>query len=644
MCGITGYICSHSVSNTEIEKMNDAIKHRGPDDQGVFIKNNVGFGHRRLSIIDLDSGQQPMSNSDGTIWITFNGEIYNYQDLKEGLSSKYLFRTNSDTEVIIHLYEEKGIECLKDLRGMFAFAIYDFNKKRLFAARDHLGQKPFYYWHDEDQFAFSSEIKAILALKPELRKLDINALYEYLTIRIITPPRSMFQSIKKLPPAHYLLFENGKVHTERYWSLNYEPKIKGNINHIAAQLEEQIKESVKYHLVSDVPVGAFLSGGIDSSLIVSIMSQLTNEPIKTFSGDVPYKNYSEIEYARLVAKKYNLLNYELKFIPSLIKTLPEIVWHLDEPSDSLSVAMFYISQLARKHVKVVLGGEGGDELFGGYDRYYGNVYASYYALIPKSIRKILFEKVLDKMPDGSWYQSTGHKLKWIHQISFNKGGERYSRGLSYFYFSNGYFNQLFNKKYQDQLISFDPEESIKFYFDSDNAKDLIDKMLHSDSMVRMPDHPVMILDRMTMAHGLESRAPFLDHKLAEFCAKIPSRFKIKGKQRRIIEMELAKKYLPGELISRKKQGFASPITYILADEYKLLFNRFLKNSRLVEENYLQGGLINRLLEEHMNKKADHGQRLWLLCNAEIWYRMYIDEVSKDDMHKHLNSLEPVHNI
>lgn len=639
MCGITGYISSGVVKHEEIKIMNSQISHRGPDDEGIFIRDNVGFGHRRLSIIDLGSGQQPMSNSDGSVWITFNGEIYNYRDIRKKLEGKCKFKTNSDTEVIIHLYEEKGIDCLSELRGMFAFAIYDFNKQRFFAARDHLGQKPFYYWNNENEFAFSSEIKGLLALKPELKEMDINALYEYLTVRIITPPRSMFKSIRKLPPAHYLIFENGKLIVERYWSLNYEPKLKEDFDSVTGMLEEQIKESVKYHLVSDVPVGAFLSGGMDSSIVVALMSGMSDKPVKTFSGDVPYKNFSEIEYARLVSEKYKTESHELKFVPSLIKTLPEIIWHMDEPSDSLSIAMYYIAELARREVKVVLGGEGGDELFGGYDRYYGNVYASFYALIPEFFRKTVLKKTLDILPEGFWYQSLSHKLKWIHEISFYRDGERYSRSLSYFYFSNGYFNDIFTNEYQKNIVAFDPEQSIKTYFDSNNAKELIDKMLHSDSMIRMPDHPVMILDRMTMAHGLESRAPFLDHKLAEFCAKIPPSFKIKGRKRRLIEIEIAKKYLPSELITRKKQGFASPITYLLQDEYKILYKKFLSRSRLVEENYLKGTAIKKLLEEHLDKRADHGQRLWLLLNSEIWYRMFIDGMNRDELRNILHEIE-----
>lgn len=638
MCGITGLISSQSVAEHQIDKMNNCIMHRGPDDDGIFVRGNIGLGQRRLSIIDLEGGKQPISNKDGSVWIVFNGEIYNYKELKSKLIHKYAFKTNSDTEVLLHLYEEKGEKCLQELRGMFAFAIYDFNEKKLFAARDHLGQKPFYYYHEDGKFAFASEIKAILSLDDNLRKLDAEALYEYLTVRIITPPRSMFKGIRKLPPAHYLVLQNNKLSIKKYWDLKFEPKYSWNFNETLKKLDNEIEETVKYHLVSDVPVGAFLSGGMDSSLVVAMMSKFYDTSFKTFAGDVPYKDYSEISYARLVSQRYNTDNHELRFTPSLVKTLPDIVWHLDEPSDSLCVAMYYISELAKKEVKVVLGGDGGDELFGGYDRYYGNVYASIYALVPELIRNKIFGKLLKFLPEGFWYQSTSHKLNWIHQISSFKNGERYAKSLSYFYFSGEISKNLLTEKFLSEVNYFDPEASIKNYFNSENANELIDKMLHSDSMIRMPDHPVMILDRMAMAHGLEARSPFLDHKLAEFSAKIPPKFKIKGRKRRYIQTELARKYLPSELIDRKKQGFASPINYLLENEFKYLFNKFLSNSRLVEEGYLNQTTINTLLTEHLEKRKDHGQRLWLLTNSEIWYRMNIDNVSKNEMHNYLEKM------
>ncbi|MBE9573487.1 MAG: asparagine synthase (glutamine-hydrolyzing) [Proteobacteria bacterium] len=638
MCGITGFISVKGVQESDIDRMNHTILHRGPDDSGIFVnsKKTAGFGHQRLSIIDLGSGHQPMSNENDTLSITFNGEIYNYQELRKDLGKRHEFKSQSDTEVILHLYEEKEEGCLQCLRGMFAFAIYDLRKKKLFMARDHLGQKPLYYYHDGDTFAFASEIKALLALKPELRELDPNALYEYLTIRIITPPRSMFRRIRKLPPGHFLTFQNDKVSINRYWRLKYEPKIGADFHTVLENLEEQLLSTVKYHLVSDVPVGAFLSGGMDSSLIVAMMSKFAQEPIETFSGDVPYENYSELPYARMVSDRYKTEHHELTIIPSLVRTLPDLVWHLDEPSDPLSVCMYYISELARRDVKVVLGGDGGDELFGGYDRYYGNVLVSYYALLPESLRKRILEKLINVVPEGFWYRSFSHKLKWMHQMSFYNGGERYAKSLSYFYFSDGYKNRLYTDKFRKSVHLFDPEAGIKDYFDSDNATEVIDKMLHSDSMVRMPDHPNMILDRMTMAHGLEARSPFLDHKLAEFCAKIPPRYKVKGTRRRYIEVELAKKYLPNELIKKKKQGFSSPLTYMLADEFKLLYDTFLNGSSLVRDGYLNKSAIDMLLNEHLRKKTDHGNRLWLLCNAEVWYRMYIEKQGRDSIKGLLN--------
>lgn len=631
MCGICGKIDPGGVHKEDIARMTSSLAHRGPDGEGMYTKDEVGFGHRRLSIIDLDGGRQPMSNEDESIWITFNGEIYNFEEVRKGIKGRHQFKTKSDTEVILHLYEEKGERCLGDLRGMFSFAIYDSNIRRLFLARDHLGQKPLYYWHDGSTFAFASEIKSLLALEPGLAEIDGNALCEYLTLRVIAPPRSMFRRIRKLPPAHYLIFQDGTISIARYWNLNFKKKITGDFHSILEELERRILSTVKYHLVSDVPVGAFLSGGIDSSLVVAIMSKFAKEQIKTFSGDVPHGKYSEIHYARMVSERYETESHELIVIPSLIRTIPNLVWHLDEPSDPLSLCMYYISELAKKEVKVVLGGDGGDELFGGYDRYFGNYYASYYALLPRWIREQVIGKILDGVSGGSWYRSSSHKLKWFHQMSFFSGAERYAKSLSYFHFTNGVNDNLYDDKFIKSIGMFDPEACIKDFFNSENANDLLDRMLYADSMVRMPDHPVMILDRMTMAHGLEARSPFLDHKLAEFCASVPGHFKVRYKQLRYIEQELAKKYLPQALIKREKQGFSSPLTYLLDDEFRFLFKTFLQDSRLVQDGFLNQSSINTFLKDHLEKKSDHGQRLWLLCNAELWYRMYIDGLKKEEL-------------
>jgi len=629
MCGISGFISDKPVTHNQISRMNDALAHRGPDDEGVWVSGNAGLGHRRLAIIDLSSGQQPMSCNNGALWISFNGEIYNYKEIRQQLSKKYHFNTNSDTEVLLNLYLEKGEACVNYLRGMFSFAIYDIQEKKLFIARDHLGQKPLYYWHQGQKLAFASEIKALLALNDSLREINPEALGEYFSTRIITPPRSMFKNICKLPPAHTMVFQHGHLQLKRYWVLDYKQKISGDLASVLEQLDRQVSEAVSYNLTSDVPVGAYLSGGMDSGMIVAVMNGLLDKPFATFSGDVPYKNYSELPYARQISQRYGTDNNEFKFIPSLVEHLPSVLWHLDEPSDCLSVAMYCLSKKISEQVKVVLGGDGGDELFGGYDRYYGNIYASYLSMIPLVIRKNIVAKLLRYYPDAGWYQSSGHKLKWLNTMSMFNGSQRYAKSLSYFYFSEEYHDQLYSKEFLASISGFDPEFSIKHFFDCDNANQLVDKMLYSDAMVRMPDHPVMVLDRMTMAHGLESRAPFLDHKLTEFCATIPPAMKIRGRQRRYIQARLARRYLPRTVLSRKKQGFASPVIYLLKDEFERIYRVLLKNSRLVEENFINGKFIARLLDQHLNHGIDHGQRLWLLCNAELWYRMYIDGVNKD---------------
>jgi asparagine synthase (glutamine-hydrolysing) len=300
---------------------------------------------------------------------------------------------------------------------------------------------------------------------------------------------------------------------------------------------------------------------------------------------------------------------------------------LDEPSDPLSLCQYHLAELTRRDVKVALGGEGGDELFGGYDRYYGNLYVDYYALLPAAFRRAVMGPLVNALSGGSWYRSLGHRLKWMHALAFHEGAERYAKSLGYFYFSEEWRNRVYSAGFRQRVASFDPEATIKRYFDSANAKELVDRMLHSDSRVRMPDHPVMILDRMTMAHGLEARCPFLDHELAEFCASVPPRYKVRGRELRVVEKELAKRYLPLANLAREKQGFASPLTYILAEEFQRLHGALLANSRLVRDGYLDGPGIRSLLEDHLARRQDHGQRLWLLCTAEIWYRLFLDRES-----------------
>jgi asparagine synthase (glutamine-hydrolysing) len=635
MCGICGRISPRGVTREEVLAMTDILRHRGPDDQGLYIDEVVGLGHRRLSIIDLGGGHQPLSNEDGSLWIVFNGEIYNYREIRDRLKHSHRFSTDSDTEVIVHLYEEKRGKCVEELRGMFAFAIWDARERSLFLARDHLGQKPLFYVHCGEELAFASEIKSLLIADPSLRQLDCRGLHQYLTLRLIAPPLTMFSQIRKLPPAHTLTFKNGQVTIDRYWQLRYQPKFRLAEQDLLAELDHRLRETIRYHMVSDVPVGAFLSGGMDSSLIVAMMSQISPHPVKTFSVGVPYAQYNELPFARMVATRYQTQHFEETIYPSLVRILPQLVWHLDEPTDPLAACMYYIADMARREVKVVIGGDGGDELFGGYDRYYGNGYVNYFALLPKAFRHHVIPQLLRVMPGGFWYKSFTHQLRWLNQLSFAEGGSRYAQSLGYFYFTAEFRRGLYGDTLCEALNDFDPEAQICAYFDADNAHEALDKMLFADSMIRLPDHAVMILDRTTMAHGLEARAPFLDHTLAEFMARIPTGLKVRGRTRRYLQTRLAEGYVPAPLLRREKQGFSSPLPYLLADEFRLLFKAFLSGSHMVRDGYYREEPIQRLLVEHVNGKVDHGNRLWLLCNAEIWYRMSIEGWSSGKVHEQL---------
>jgi len=634
MCGIAGIVGSGSSDGRSIDAMLNVIRHRGPDDSGVFAADGVRLGHRRLSIIDLEGGHQPISNRDQSVWMVFNGEIYNYESLREDLAARgHRFTTHSDSEVIVALYDEYGAACVDYLRGMFSFAIWDSRNKRLFAARDHLGQKPFFYARTGAGLMFTSEIKGLLAADASLAEMSAEALDQYLSLRIIAPPRSMFRHIRKLPPGHTLTFsEHEGLKIKRFWDLDYEPKITGPEQDLVDQLEAQIIESLKLHMVSDVPVGAFMSGGLDSTLVVSmLMKHVTEEPIQTFSMGLPYKQFDEAPYAKMVAEKYGTQHREKIIRPSLIETLPELVWHLDEPSDPLSVCSYLIAGMASEHVKVVLGGDGGDELFGGYDRYYGNKYAGIYARVPASLRKYLIGPLLDLLPDGGWYKSRAHQIKWLHRLAELDGGDRYAASLGYFYFNHDQRSELYGPRMQERFADMDPGLSVREPFERARATDIIDRMLYADSQVRLPDHPVMILDRMTMAHSLEARSPLMDHRLSEFAARLPINMKVRGRSLRYIQYRLCERYLPEEVLHRPKQGFSSALPYMLKDEYTRLYQTILRNSHLARDGYLQQESIDSYISQHQAQRKDHGNRLWLLINSEVWYRMFLEGMSRTDL-------------
>ena len=614
--------------------MRDRLRHRGPDALGEYSDSHAAIGHTRLSIIDLAGGKQPISLDQGRIQVILNGEIYNYQSLRQELQAKgHEFHTESDTEVIGHLYLEYGDACVSHLRGMFAFIVWDVGRERVFAARDHFGQKPFYYVEQAGELRFASEIKALLAADPSLAEMDCEALDQYLTLRIITPPKSMFRRIRKLPPAHTLVFDRKEgLAIRRYWDLSFEPKWVGNDDELLEMLIEQMIDSLSAHMVSDVPVGAFLSAGFDSTLVVAmLMKHLRQDPIPTFTIGIPYGDFDEAPGARAVAQQYSTKHYEKNMIPSLCDALPDLVWQLDEPSDPLSVCSYRIAEMASEHVKVVLGGDGGDELFAGYDRYYGNLYAERYGHLPAWLRSYLIGPLLQLIPQGRWYKSKGHQLRWLHRLSFEQGASRYAKSLSYFYFDQAAREKLYTSAFQRECQGYDAEEDLRDAYRRAPAAHPVDRMLYADAQLRLSDHSVMILDRMSMAFGLEARSPLMDHRLAEFCARLPVHMKVKGRKLRIAQQRLAKRYLPEMILSRKKQGFSSALPYLLEKEYRLLFDLYLRKPRLAEQGLLEAGAIQQLLKQHLDGKADHANRLWLLLNSEVWYRMHIEGQDRESL-------------
>ncbi|MGH8217304.1 MAG: asparagine synthase (glutamine-hydrolyzing), partial [Steroidobacteraceae bacterium] len=641
MCGIAGILDRPAEQAAGIHRMLAALAHRGPDGEGVEQQPGAVFGHRRLSIIDLEGGRQPLVNTSGTLWLVCNGEIYNYRALRADMEQRgYRFATQSDCEVILALYEHYGDALLEHLRGMFAFALWDRPRRRLLAARDHLGQKPFYYTSDGRSLAFASEIKALLALDPSLRELDRRALDQYLALRLIAPPLSMFRRVHKLPPAHKLIYEGGtgQLTISPYWTLRYEPKRAANETALLDELEERLTEALKLHLVSDVPVGAFLSGGMDSGLIVSLLAKrLGVEGLPTFTVNLPYQHFAEGPHARRVASLNGADHHEETLQLSLIDALPDLIWHLDEPSDPLSICAYRLAEVTRRRVKVVLGGDGGDELFGGYDRYYGNLYAERYAHLPTLVRERLIAPCLSLIPEAGWYKSAGHQVRWLHRLSFLSGGERYAASLSYFYFDRARRARLYAQAAHEALEGWCGESVIEAHF-AQRAAEPLDRMLSADSAIRLPDHPVMITDRMTMAHGLEARSPFMDHRLAEFAARLPIEYKVRGRSLRYLQKQLARRYLPADILDRPKQGFSSALPYILREEYARLYRGVLADAELVRAGILRAPPIEALVAEHLAGRRDHGNRLWLLINAELWYRMMILGVSRERLREELRAL------
>lgn len=610
-----------------LESMCHVIRHRGPDDQGVLLKRGVALGMRRLSIIDLAGGHQPISNEDNSVTIVFNGEIYNYRELQKKLQSRgHRFRTNSDTETIVHAYEEFGAACVDHLRGMFAFAIWDDREKQLFIARDRVGKKPLYYSVTRGgALVFGSELKSLLEHPEVERNINPQALDAYFSLGYVPDPISIFENVEKLPPGHHLTFTNGRLTVERYWDFSY--KSNGNGHRASDYLDELralLDEAVKLRLVSDVPLGAFLSGGVDSSTVVALMARHMEQPVKTFSIGFNEDSYDELKYARLTAKRFGTDHHEFLVTPDICEVVDQLAWHFDEPfADSSAIPTYVVSKLAREHVKVVLTGDGGDELFAGYSRYVTERQRSKFDLVPRAVKAGLMDPLSRALPHGAWGRN------YLQNVSLDPIS-RYLDTVSVFTGLNK--SSLYSADFSDQLRNSN-HLSLYFHELSRNVKTSapLDSLLYIDSKTYLPGDILTKVDRMSMAVSLEARVPLLDHKLIEFVTRIPAGMKLAGIETKHLFKQAIADLVPGEIINRPKQGFGVPIQQWINQQLRERIRDTLNDPRTLQRGYVSRSHVELLLDEHERGRRDHAMALWSLLMLELWHRQYVDKNSAADL-------------
>jgi asparagine synthase (glutamine-hydrolysing) len=624
MCGIAGFISKENTNAAESESRLDAmckiITHRGPDEQGMTVQGRAALGMRRLSIIDLAGGQQPIFNEDDSMFIVFNGEIYNFLELREDLLKRsYKFKTHSDTETILHAYEEYGENCVDHLRGMFAFAIWNKRDESLFIARDRVGKKPLFYSLINGNFVFGSELKVLLEHGEISKEIDYSALDSYLTFGYVPEEFCIFKDVKKLLPGHSLTFKNGKVETRKYWDFNYiKPvEIKSEAQYIE-RLREEITDAVKVRLISEVPLGAFLSGGVDSSTIVATMAKLSQKPVKTFSIGFNEDSFNELKYARVAAKHFNTEHHEFVVTPDLVEIVDELVWHFDEPfADSSALPTYMVSKMARDYVTVVLSGDGGDELFAGYTRYVTDKKRSGFANLPNFVRKGV-QAVSENLP----HSAKGRN--YLYNASLDSI-DRYIDSVSHF--NKLRRKSLYNKDFLANLNgSFGTAETIFQQFaESVETGNPIDNLLYLDSKTYLPADILVKVDRMTMATSLEARGPLLDHKLIEYVVGMPTELKLKGLETKYIFKKAMEGIVPHEILYREKQGFGVPINEWINSQLKEKIHETLSDSRTIQRGYFDKKYIETLLDEHHCNRRDHSHSLWILWMLELWHREFVDK-------------------
>lgn len=628
MCGIAGkvgFARETAVSSALVRRMMDAIRHRGPDDDGIYVEPQAVLGHRRLSIIDLNSGRQPISNEDGTLWIVYNGEIYNFPELRNQLLAKgHLFKTHTDTEVIVHLYEEFGDGCVKHLRGMFAFALWDARKKRLLLARDRVGIKPLYFAETSDSLLFASEIKALLVDSELRREVDPQAIDTFLTFNYVPGGDTLLRGVRKLEPGHYLVLERGQIKIERYWDLRFPAeKRQGSFDSAAEELNELLRRTVRDHMISDVPVGILLSGGVDSTALLSFMVRETNRDIKSFTVGFSGEQFADERfYAKMAAKKFGSQHYETTITASDFQEfLPKYVGHMEEPvCEPPAVALYYVTKMARQHVKVLMSGEGGDEAFAGYQNYRNGVWVErvkalgqpwagaaasgvkQLARIPGFARLSKFPAMMNTPLDRYYYSRTSSPFSFFRRNKFE--------------FYTPSFQQAIDPHFVDRQMA--P------CFANVQGQSPLDQMLYVDTKTWLPDDLLIKADKITMANSLELRVPLLDHKVLEFAASLPDSYKLNGFTTKYILKKVFDGRVPKEILKRKKSGFPVPVQTWLAHDLKDFTHDLLLDRKTLQRGYFEQPAMEQLLAAHGSKSADHSLEIFSLITLELWHRRFVD--------------------
>lgn len=614
------------MNRSVLESMNTMLAHRGPDDEGYFVAGPIGLAQRRLRIIDLAGGRQPMANEDETIWVTFNGEIYNFRELREELIQLgHRFSTHSDTEVIVHGYEQFGAACPEKFRGMFAFAVWDAKRRELLIARDRVGKKPLFYAMAGSQFVFASELQGLLKHPAIKKEVAPEAIDEYLTYGYIPAPGTAFRGVCKLLPGHYLSvqMESHGAHLakpQRYWRLAYEPKLNLNEEEAAEGLLEVLKEAIRLRMIADVPLGALLSGGIDSSLVVALMSGMSDRPVKTFSIGFEEQAFNELPFARMVASRYGTEHHEMVVRPKALEILPLLVKHYGEPfADSSAIPSYYVAQITRQHVTVALNGDGGDECFAGYDRYLGSAMADHYQKIPRVIRQRLVEPLVTLIPDRLPRRHRLGQLKRFVRVAGQSSSGRYAQWMSYFRL--GQKKQLYSQEFLRQVDGRDASDWLRTRFETlSEGRDPLDAILALDIESYLPYDLLVKMDIASMANSLEARSPFLDHKVLEFAAALPADMKIRGKTLKYLLKKSCRNLLPREVLDRRKMGFGVPVADWMRGELRPLLHEVLLSKESLDRGYFEKEYVQNLVATHVEGRQNNGDQLWALLWLELWHR------------------------